>query len=202
VRKLTLSKVGLAGSCLYSFRDDVQAPPQETNIFAQNGTVFGEAVANAVCGLPVPEMNETTQSFYDQWSLHYTLEDFGVCLPEIALALDVVTSEVKFLGVNIGRGYAASGAGPDDICGSIDLAGVKDGRLYVWEWKSGVQYHLTRYNNPQCRSYGAPALLRVPGRLHITWQDDQTMRLVFANTSKRCWTLATAWSILSLELRR
>ncbi|MEO8097139.1 MAG: hypothetical protein ABI811_05515 [Acidobacteriota bacterium] len=28
-----------------------------------------------------------------------------------------------------------------------------------------------------CRSYGAPASLRVPGRLHITWQDDQTLRL-------------------------
>ena len=29
----------------------------------------------------------------------------------------------------------------------------------------------------QCRSYGAPALMRVPGRLHITWQDDQTLKL-------------------------
>jgi hypothetical protein len=29
----------------------------------------------------------------------------------------------------------------------------------------------------QCKSYGAPALLRVPGRLHITWQDDQTLRM-------------------------
>jgi len=28
-----------------------------------------------------------------------------------------------------------------------------------------------------CKSYGAPALLRVPGHLHITWQDDQTLRL-------------------------
>lgn len=28
-----------------------------------------------------------------------------------------------------------------------------------------------------CKSYGAPALLRVPGRLHISWQDDQTLRL-------------------------
>jgi len=28
-----------------------------------------------------------------------------------------------------------------------------------------------------CRSYGAPTSLRVPGRLHITWQDDQTLRL-------------------------
>ena len=29
----------------------------------------------------------------------------------------------------------------------------------------------------QCKSYGAPAILRVPGRLHITWQDDQTLRM-------------------------
>ena len=29
----------------------------------------------------------------------------------------------------------------------------------------------------QCRSYGAPAILRVPGRLHITWDDDRTLKL-------------------------
>jgi hypothetical protein len=29
----------------------------------------------------------------------------------------------------------------------------------------------------QCKSYGAPALMRVPGRLHIAWQDDQTLKL-------------------------
>jgi hypothetical protein len=29
----------------------------------------------------------------------------------------------------------------------------------------------------QCKSFGAPALMRVPGRLHITWQDDQTLKL-------------------------
>ncbi len=28
-----------------------------------------------------------------------------------------------------------------------------------------------------CKSYGAPALLRVPERLHITWMDDDTLRL-------------------------
>jgi hypothetical protein len=27
----------------------------------------------------------------------------------------------------------------------------------------------------QCRSYGAPNIMRVPERLHITWQDDQAM---------------------------
>jgi hypothetical protein len=29
----------------------------------------------------------------------------------------------------------------------------------------------------QCKSYGAPALLRVPEHLHLTWEDDQTLRL-------------------------
>jgi len=29
----------------------------------------------------------------------------------------------------------------------------------------------------QCKSYGAPALMRIPGRIHITWQDDHTLRI-------------------------
>src|SRR3970040_1099064 len=29
----------------------------------------------------------------------------------------------------------------------------------------------------QCKSYGAPALMSVPGRLHITWQDDNTLKV-------------------------
>src|SRR5207249_12324741 len=29
----------------------------------------------------------------------------------------------------------------------------------------------------QCKLYGAPAIMRVPGRLHITWQDDYTLKI-------------------------
>jgi hypothetical protein len=28
-----------------------------------------------------------------------------------------------------------------------------------------------------CKSYGAAAIMRVPGRLHISWQDDQTLKI-------------------------
>jgi len=28
----------------------------------------------------------------------------------------------------------------------------------------------------QCKSYGAAAVMRLPARIHITWQDDNTMR--------------------------
>jgi hypothetical protein len=31
--------------------------------------------------------------------------------------------------------------------------------------------------NEQCRSYGAAGLMRVPGRIRITWQDDETLRI-------------------------
>ncbi len=29
----------------------------------------------------------------------------------------------------------------------------------------------------QCKSYGGAAIMRVPGRIHVTWQDDTTLRL-------------------------
>src|SRR5580658_7671106 len=29
----------------------------------------------------------------------------------------------------------------------------------------------------QCKSYGAAAIMRVPARFHITWQDDNTLRI-------------------------
>jgi hypothetical protein len=29
----------------------------------------------------------------------------------------------------------------------------------------------------QCKSYGAPAIMRVPGRIHIDWQDDMTLKV-------------------------
>jgi hypothetical protein len=29
----------------------------------------------------------------------------------------------------------------------------------------------------QCKSYGAPSLMQLPGRIHITWQNDQTLKL-------------------------
>src|SRR5437879_887194 len=29
----------------------------------------------------------------------------------------------------------------------------------------------------QCKAYGAPGLMRIPGRLHIKWQDDSTLKV-------------------------
>jgi hypothetical protein len=32
-------------------------------------------------------------------------------------------------------------------------------------------------NGEQCKSYGAPAIMRVPGRIHITWDDDSNLKV-------------------------
>ena len=45
----------------------------------------------------------------------------------------------------------------------------------------------------QCKAYGVGGIMRVPGRLHITWQDDNTLRVEFdAGTQTRELRFATA----------
>ena len=45
----------------------------------------------------------------------------------------------------------------------------------------------------QCKSYGAAAVMRLPARLHITWQDDNTLRVdVDAGTQTRLFRFGRA----------
>jgi hypothetical protein len=45
----------------------------------------------------------------------------------------------------------------------------------------------------QCKSYGAAVIMRVPGRIHITWQDDNTLRLdADAGTQTRLFQFGSA----------
>jgi hypothetical protein len=46
-----------------------------------------------------------------------------------------------------------------------------------------------------CKAYGAPAIMRIPGRLHIVWQDDDTLRLdTDAGTQTRLFRFGSAAS--------
>lgn len=53
-----------------------------------------------------------------------------------------------------------------------------------------------------CKAYGAPALMRIPGRVHITWQDEDTLKIeadsgtqtrLFHFTGKPAEGLAPTW---------
>jgi hypothetical protein len=57
-----------------------------------------------------------------------------------------------------------------------DIGGVPlnaDGRKVAGAWDPARD----AASGDECRSYGAAGLMRVPGRLHITWQDDDTLKL-------------------------
>jgi hypothetical protein len=47
----------------------------------------------------------------------------------------------------------------------------------------------------QCRAYGAAGIMRLPGRVHITWEDDQTLKLeTDAGTQTRRFAFGSASS--------
>jgi hypothetical protein len=57
-----------------------------------------------------------------------------------------------------------------------DFAGVPlnaEGRKVAAAWDPAADESA----GEQCKGYGAPGLLRLPARLHIIWQDDQTMKV-------------------------
>ena len=57
-----------------------------------------------------------------------------------------------------------------------DFAGVPlnaEGRRVASLWDPAKD----EASGEQCRGYGAPALMRLPGRLHITWEDDRTLKV-------------------------
>ena len=57
-----------------------------------------------------------------------------------------------------------------------DAAGVPlnpSGRKLAGEWDPAKD----EAAGEQCRSYGAAGLMNLPGRLHITWQNDQTLKI-------------------------
>src|SRR4051812_31334287 len=98
-----------------------------------------------------------------------------------------------------GRGGGGAPVSPREGA-SIDLTGYwvsvvsEDWKLRMVTPKKGVYDSLTlnaegrrvadtwdpakdEAAGEQCRAYGAANIMRVPGRLHITWQDDNTLRI-------------------------
>jgi hypothetical protein len=57
-----------------------------------------------------------------------------------------------------------------------DFAGVPlspEGRKLANEWDAAKD----QASDNHCKAYGAPAIMREPGRFHITWQDDNTLKI-------------------------
>ena len=58
--------------------------------------------------------------------------------------------------------------------GNVDYLPVtQEARRAAGEWDPARD----EANGQQCRAYGAAGVMRLPGRLHITWEDDNTLRI-------------------------
>jgi hypothetical protein len=53
------------------------------------------------------------------------------------------------------------------------VAAQSEGRRVADEWDPAKD----EAAGEQCRAYGALNIMRLPGRLHVTWQDDQTLKV-------------------------
>ena len=120
-------------------------------------------------------------------------------LPVIVVAALVLAAPIA-AAAQRGRGgapaapQAARDAAPIDLTGYWVSVVTEDWKLRMVTPRKGVYDTLTL--NPagrkvgdawdpakdeaageQCRAYGAPAIMRIPGRLHITWQDANTLKI-------------------------
>jgi hypothetical protein len=75
--------------------------------------------------------------------------------------VSVVTEDWKFRMVTPPKGEF----------GGVPLNG--EGRKLLMAWDPAKD----EAEGNQCKSYGAPALMRVPGKIRVSWQDDRTMKI-------------------------
>lgn len=99
-----------------------------------------------------------------------------------------------------GRGGRGRGGGSAEAAAAIDLTGywvsvvTEDWKMRMVTPPRGVYDSLTLNNQGRmvgdawdpdrdeamgeaCRGYGAPAIMRLPGRFHVTWEDANTLRI-------------------------
>ena len=75
--------------------------------------------------------------------------------------VSVITQDWRFRMVTPAKGDYAS----------VPLTAAALSAAYAWDPAKDEAA------GEQCRSYGAPAVMRNPERLHITWQDDNTLKI-------------------------
>lgn len=116
----------------------------------------GLTVQQALVGVP-EEQRATCEAIY----FRRVAGDLTEIQSEQAWALDVETNEVRFLGENIGRAYPE--LGPNEVCGTEDLAGLRIDSAYVTaDIKSGYKPVTACEDNAQVKFFARVHMLRHP----------------------------------------
>lgn len=78
--------------------------------------------------------------------------DLAKWRPEVSFAYNPFTGKSRVLGSGLTRDAARELGEPDEIVGTVDLAGAEDGTVYVLDWKSGYRDVTPPENNWQVKT--------------------------------------------------
>lgn len=175
-RRLSASRLALAGACLYPFRADVPWADTGDVRARRLGTGTHELIAAQVNGRIPAELEEDVAE--DAWALFAVWESerwSSIQLgpkaeAEVTFALNLATGAARILGKDLGRDY--SGAKEGELVGTADLVqvdypaevpsksggGTMPGRavVHIKDWKTGRKRG-TAEHNAQLRFLAAAA---------------------------------------------
>lgn len=149
----TLSKAPLAQHCLYSFRPDVEVPPEgPASDEQETGTTCHAAAAHTINTGCLVELTVAPDSPTWRHMLAWIRDNYQpTWVAEEALAWNPAKDTARVLGVDIDRKYAEHGATPQDIPGTCDVVSVEPDLVRVFEFGTGWDVsHKTEQLRLQC----------------------------------------------------
>lgn len=125
--QLTGSRLPIAQRCGWAFRDDVQYPERPHSQAADVGTEVHAAMERLINGdnltatFEHPEAKLMYERASDWWARRPRSAPFAA---EVAYAYNLDTRQARVLGLGIERKYVEYGAGPRDVCCSVDYMSI------------------------------------------------------------------------------
>jgi hypothetical protein len=140
--RVTASGLALLHECAYSFRSDVDVPPDAKSAEARRGDAFGARAENAINGTSIVHLvtglsQEEASRLEAMWAAagewiarHRKLG----WIAEAAFAWDYQTDRGRQIERTSHRDY--SGATPTEVCGTADIVAIEDDAVIIYDWKT------------------------------------------------------------------
>lgn len=113
---------------------------------ARRGTAFHDFKHRVLSGelpsIAFRDVPSEWQDFVSMVSIGASIADLKIVGSEQAYAYDVGVGRTRYIGTNVHREY---GAGPNEVCASLDVVGVDTAGTFVYtDWKTGRQIRKAR----------------------------------------------------------
>lgn len=143
---VTASSAALVHACGWSFRPDVQAPPQPASQEATRGTIFGLLAEQKVNGGPPVPISEKLATLSEEegrklvamWGHASTWIEANMrseWCAERAFVYDPTKDEAREIPRATHRDYSSAGPG-ETVAGTADIVAIDGDAVLVFDWKT------------------------------------------------------------------